>query len=334
LEIRCGVMATRLLFEGKRAVGVEYLRGKKTEQVQGHEIILCGGAINSPQLLQLSGIGRAEDLREVGVDVLHDLPGVGYNLQDHLEVYVQYACKQPVSLYPDLNPLRQLWIGAQWLFGRTGHGATNHFEGGGFIRSNDTVRYPNLQYHFLPIAIRYDGTAPSGGHGYQVHVGPMNTDVRGRVKLRSTDPHEHPSLLFNYLSTEQECREWVEAIQCTRNIMTQPAFDPYRGAELAPGADAQTDDEVLDFIREEGESAYHLCSTCRMGTDADAVVDPAFRVHGIAGLRVVDASVFPALTNGNIYAPILMVAEKAADVILGKDPLPAEHLDFYVAGSG
>jgi len=329
LDVVLRALVTRICFEGKRATGVEYLVNGTPHQATAGEIICCGGSINSPQLLQLSGIGNAPELQDLGIDVVHDLPGVGENLQDHLEVYVQYACKQPVSLYPSLKFYNQPFIGAQWLFARSGAAASNHFEGGGFIRSNDRVTHPNLQYHFLPIAIRYDGTAPAQGHGYQVHVGPMNTDVRGHVKIHSADPRTYPRILFNYLSTEQERREWVEAIHCTRNIMTQPAFDPYRGEELAPGEDAQSDEEILDFIAREGESAYHPSCTCAMGYDDTAVVDANLRVHGIEGLRVVDASIMPTLTNGNIYAPVLMIAEKAADEILGKEPLPASEAAWY-----
>ena len=329
LTVKCKAMTTRILFEGNRAVGVEYTRGKRTFKAYGGEIISCGGAINSPQLLQLSGIGNGRELAALGIDVVRDLPGVGENLQDHLELYVQYACKQPVSMFPCLKWYNQPWIGLKWLFGGTGEAATNHFEAGGFIRGNDRVDYPNLQYHFLPIAIRYDGSAPNEGHGYQVHVGPMNTDVRGHVKLKSADPADYPSILFNYLSTDQEKREWVEAIRKTREIMTQPAFDELRGKELAPGAQAQTDEEILDFVAREGESAYHPSCTCAMGTHDMAVTDPELKVHGVEGLRVVDASVMPYVTNGNIYAPVMMIAEKAADIILGNTPLPPEHAPFY-----
>lgn len=329
LQVRCRTMATRILFKGKRAVGVEYARGKRIEKAYGGEIISCGGAINSPQLLQLSGVGRASDLSALGIDVVADLPGVGENLQDHLELYVQYACRQPVSMYPALKWYNQPWIGLKWLFGRKGEAATNHFEAGGFIRGNDQVAYPNIQFHFLPLAIRYDGSSPQAGHGYQVHIGPMNTDVRGHVKVTSSDPATYPRILFNYLSTEQERREWVEAIRKTREIMTQPAFDPFRGEELAPGAAVRSDEEILDFVAREGESAYHPSCTCAMGTHAMAVTDPELRVHGVENLRVVDASVMPYVTNGNIYAPVMMIAEKAADLIRGNTPLAPEPLPYY-----
>ena len=327
LEVRTGAQVARILFEGKRATGVELRRGRQIEVLRAGEIICCGGAINSPQVLQLSGIGPAPLLERHGIDVVHDLPGVGENLEDHAEVYVQHACTQPVSLYPALKWWRQPWIGAQWLFGRRGTGATNHFEAGGFIRSNDEVSYPNVQYHFLPIAIRYNGASALKGHGFQVHVGPVRSDVRGHVRIKSPDPREHPEVVFNYLSTDQDRREWVEAIRCTRRILGQPALAPFRGPELAPGPAVESDEEILDFVRRELESAYHPSCSCKMGSHEMAVTGPDLRVHGIDGLRVVDASVMPAVTNGNIYAPVLMIAEKAADMIQGHTPLtPAEGL--------
>ena len=329
LTLRCKALATRILLEGNQAVGVEYRRGQQLHTARGAEVICCGGAINSPQLLQLSGVGPADRLAPLEIDVAHDLPGVGEGLQDHLEVYVQYACTQPVSLFPALAWWRQPWIGAQWLFGGTGTGASNHFEAGGFIRSNDQVDLPNVQFHFLPIAIRYDGTAPAAGHGYQVHVGPTLSDARGWVRVRSADPEQHPSIRFNYLSTAQDRREWVEAIRCARTILTQPAFDALRGDELAPGPETQSDEQILDFIARQGESAYHPSCTCRMGTDPDAVTDPQLRVHGLQGLRVVDASVMPSVTNGNIYAPVLMIAERAADIIRGDTPPEPSAAPFH-----
>jgi len=332
LTVRTKTHVNRILFEGTRAVGVEVRRGAGTQVYRGGEIICCGGAIGSPQILQLSGVGPARELEALGIDPVLDLPRVGENLRDHLELYVQYACTQPVSLFPSLSKLKQPGIGYRWLFHREGTGASNHFEAGGFIRTNDDVAYPNVQYHFLPIAIRYDGSAPAAGHGYQAHVGPVLSDAMGSVKLRSADPREHPKILFNYLSTEKDRKEWVEAIRATRNILTQPAFDELRGDELAPGADVQTDAEILDFVAREGESAYHPSCTCRMGTDDGAVTDPAFRVHGLEGLRVVDAAAMPEITNGNIYAPVLMMAEKAADLLLGNTPLAPSTAGFYRHG--
>ena len=295
-------------------------------------MITCGGAINSPQLLQLSGVGNRKHLESLGIDVVHELDGVGENLQDHLEVYIQWASKKPVSLYDSLKHSAKPKIGLQWLFQRKGIGASNHFEAGGFIRSNDEVKYPNLQYHFLPLAIRYDGKAPKEGHGFQLHVGPMNTDVRGSIKIKSSNPDVYPEIKFNYLSTEQEKKEWIEAIHCSRKLIEQPAFDELRGEELAPGKDVQTDEEILDFVAREGESAYHPSCTCKMGHESDpmAVVDSELKVIGIEGLRVVDASVMPYVTNGNLYAPVMMIGEKAADMIIGNPPLAAEHVDYYV----
>ena len=323
--------ATRVLFERKRAVGVEYAqKGRGTRTVRAGEVILCGGAINTPQLLQLSGVGNAEWLRPLGLDVVADLPGVGANLQDHLEVYVQFACRQTVAVDPHISWLRKLGVGAEWLFKRTGIGATNHFEGGGFCRSNDDVAYPNLMFHFLPMAIRYDGTAPSTGLGYQVHVGPMYSDARGTVRIRSRDPRQPPALQFNYLSTDQDRREWVEAIRVARRILNQAAFADYNGGEISPGPGVETDAEILDWVRRDAETALHPTCTAKMGTGPDAVLDPrSMRVHGVDGLRVVDASVFPYVTNGNTYAPTMMVAEKSADLILGNTPLPPADTPFF-----
>jgi len=331
LKIMTRVLVTRILFEGKRAVGVEISQGRgRVQKLYAGEVICCGGAINSPQLLQLSGVGNADELAALGIAVVQNLPGVGENLQDHLEVYIQHICTQPVSMYPALQWYNKPWIGAQWLFLRSGPAATNHFEAGGFIRSNDEVAYPNLMFHFLPLAIRYDGTSPSGGHGYQVHVGPMYSDARGTVKLKSADPTVYPALRFNYLSTEQDRQEWVEAIRCARHILGQQAFDEFNGGEISPGPTVQSDAEILDWVAHDGETAYHPSCTCKMGTDELAVVDPAsMKVHGVEGLRVVDASVMPCVTNGNIYAPTMMIAEKAADLILGNQPLSPVQVQFY-----
>jgi choline dehydrogenase len=331
LKVRTRAFVTRIVFEGTRAVGVEVARGRAgVERIDAGEVILSGGAINSPQLLQLSGVGRADDLAALGIPVVADLPGVGAHLQDHLEVYIQYRCLLPVSMQPALQLWRRPFIGAEWLFLRRGPGATNHFEGGGFVRSNDDVRYPNLMFHFLPLAVRYDGSGPKGGHGYQVHVGPMYSDARGSVKTVSTDPRVHPALRFNYLSTDQDQREWVEAVRVARRLLNQPGLARYNGGESSPGPSVETDEEILDWVRRDGETALHPACTTRIGVDPESVLDPlTMRVHGLAGIRVVDASSMPYVTNGNIYAPVMMLAEKAADLILGNTPLPPESVEFY-----
>jgi choline dehydrogenase len=334
LEVRCRAFVRRILFDGTRATGVEVVERGRALTVRAGEVILCGGAVNSPQVLQLSGIGNADELSRLGIEVVQDLRGVGENLQDHLEVYVQHACTQPVSVAPALKKFKRPWIGFLWLFFRAGPGATNHFEAGGFARSDDDVRYPNLMLHFLPVAVRYDGTQPEGGHGYQLHIGPMSSDARGSVKITSTDPRVHPALRFNYLSTDQDRREWVEAVHCARRILGQPAFAPFSGGEISPGPGVETDEQILDWVRRDAETALHPSCTCRLGTDELAVVDPwTMRVHGVDGLRVVDASVFPSITNANLYAPTMMTAEKAADLILGNTPLPPEPTPFYRHGS-
>jgi len=330
LEVRCRTFVTKVLFEGTRAVGVELSDRGSRKEIRASEVILCGGAFNSPQLLQLSGVGNAEELSALGVDVVTNLPGVGENLQDHLEVYVQHSCTQPVSVAPALKFRNRPWIGAQWLFLRKGPGATNHFEGGGFARSNEEVAYPNLMFHFLPIAIRYDGTSPAADHGYQIHIGPMYSDARGSVKITSLDPNVHPAIRFNYLSTDQDRSEWVEAIRVARDILGQSAFDPYSGGEISPGASVSSDQEILDWVARDAETALHPSCTCKMGTDDMSVVDPStMRVHGLEGIRVVDASVMPYVTNANIFAPVMMVAEKAADLILGNTPAPPSTASFY-----
>jgi choline dehydrogenase len=331
LEVRTSALVTGITVDGRRATGVEYRAGGGHHRIEAGEVILAGGAINTPQLLQLSGIGDADFLRGLGIDPVHDLPGVGQNLQDHLEVYVQHASREPVSMQPHATQQwRRPWIGFQWLFLRRGPGATNHFEAGGFVRGDEDVSYPNLMFHFLPLAIRYDGTAPKAGHGYQVHVGPMYSDARGTVRIRSTDPREHPALVFNYLSTEQDRREWLEAISVARTILGQPAFERYDAGEISPGPGVASDQQILDWVGRDAETALHPSCTARMGTDELAVVDPAsMRVHGVDGLRVVDASVFPFVTNANIYAPVIMVAEKAADLIRGDTPMAPEPLPFY-----
>ena len=331
LTVKTRTLVTKIRFDAKKAVGVDVLvKGKKKASYDCTEVILCGGAINSPQLLQLSGVGDSDHLSSVGVETVHHLPGVGENLQDHLEVYVQHSCKQPVSLNPNLAFWRRPFIGAAWLFLRKGPGASNHFEGGGFARSNEDVGYPNLMFHFLPIAVRYDGTAPEGGHGYQVHVGPMYSNARGSVKITSNQATDAPAIQFNYLSTDQDKREWVEAIQVARTIMNQPAFEPYSAGEISPGSGVSTAEEILEWVRRDGETAYHPSCTCKMGIDEMSVVDPdSFKVHGVEGVRVVDASVMPVVTNANIYAPTMMIAEKAADLIKGNNLLPSEDITFY-----
>jgi choline dehydrogenase len=314
LEVRTRQFVERVVFEGTRAVGVRV----NGETIRANEVILCGGAINSPQLLQLSGVGPGELAR------VADLP-VGDNLQDHLEVYVQCASKQPVTMAPYYKWRRRPEVGLKWLLFKSGPGASNHFEAGGFIRSNDEVAYPNVMFHFLPIAVRYDGTAPQG-HGYQLHVGPMYSDARGTLRITSDDPRDKPALRFNYLSTEQDRREWVECVRAARSILEAPSFDAFNGGELSPGPSVSTDDEILDWVARDAETALHPSCTCAMGS----VVDPdTMGVYGLDGIRVVDASVFPYVPNGNIYAPTMMVAERAADLIKGNTPLAPENVSFY-----
>jgi choline dehydrogenase len=345
LKVVTSTQATKIVFSGTRATGVEFVIryaarplvevSAAPRRAYGGEVILCAGAFGSPQLLELSGVGNATELSALGIDVVADLPGVGENLQDHLEVYVQYGSKLPVSVAPALKWRNRPLVGARWLFGRSGPGATNHFEAGGFARSNDEVRYPNLMFHFLPIAIRYDGSAPAGGHGYQVHIGPMYSDSRGTVKITSRDPFAKPALRFNYLSTDTDKQEWAEAIRIARNILTQEAFAPFNDGELSPGPSVTTDEEILAWVARDAETALHPSCTCAMGTGPLSVTDPgSLRVHGVEGLRVVDASVMPYVTNGNIYAPVMMTAEKAADLIMGNTPLPPEDLPFYRHDAG
>jgi choline dehydrogenase len=330
LTVQCRALVTKLIFENKKVTGVNFeLPFGRKRTALAKEVILCGGAFNSPQLLQVSGIGDSEHLKKIGVEPVHHLPGVGANLQDHLEVYVQHSCTKPVSLNPMLKMRYRPFIGLQWLF-RRGAGSSNHFEGGGFIRGNDSFKYPNLMFHFLPIAVRYDGSAPAGGHGYQVHIGPMYSNSRGSVKIKSPDVRVKPELRLNYLSTPEDRQEWVEAIAAARKILSQPAFSEFDGGEISPGPECQTDSQVLEWVRRDGETAYHPSCTCKMGVDEMSVVDPlTMRVHGIDGLRVVDASVMPYVTNGNIYAPTMMIAEKAADIILGIDPLRPETVQYF-----
>jgi choline dehydrogenase len=336
LTVTTRALVHKVLFDGNRATGVRYevrtLRGTKVRTAQAKEVVLCGGAFNTPQLLQLSGVGNAEHLSSLGIPVVFDNPAVGEHMQDHLEVYVQHACSQPVSLQPNLKMWKRPFIGLQWLF-RKGPGASNHFESGGFARSNDDVEYPNLMFHFLPIAVRYDGSAPAGGHGYQVHIGPMYSDAEGSVRITSTDPKAKPELRFNYLSTDQDRREWVEAIRTARRILSQPGMAPYNGGEISPGPEVATDEQILEWVRHDGETALHPSCTARMGALEDGcVVDPeTMKVWGVEGLRVCDASAMRYVTNGNIYAPVMMMAEKAADLILGNTPLAPEPTPFHRA---
>ncbi len=336
LTITTRAMVNKVLFDGNRATGVEYtvrdLVGReRTHTVQAGEVVLCGGAFNTPQLLQLSGIGDASLLGSLGIPVVHDLPGVGQHMQDHLEVYVQYKCTQPVSMQPSLQFWRRPFIGADWLFRRKGPGASNHFESGGFARSNDDVGWPNLMFHFLPIAVRYDGTDSGVDHGYQVHIGPMYSNSEGSVTITSRDPKVKPALRFNYMSTPEDRREWVEAVRLARTILGQSAMDPFNGGEISPGPSVETDEEILEWVRKDGETALHPSCTCRMGAEDDSsVVDPlTMKVWGVDGLRVCDASAMRYVTNGNIYAPVMMMAEKAADLILGNTPLAPEYTEYY-----
>ena len=332
LTVLTGAFVTGIVMDGNTATGIKYTKRGEEHIVPAGEVILSGGAINTPQLLQLSGIGEKEHLQSLGIDPVVDLPGVGENLQDHLEAYIQYSCPLPVSEMPSLNKLKMPWIGLQWLLGRKGPAASSHFEGGGFIRSNEDVEYPNLMYHFLPLAVRYDGKKADTAHGFQVHVGPMYSDARGSIKIRSTDPAEHPSMVYNYLSTEQDRREWIEAVRRTREITSQQSMSAYNSGEISPGPSVQTDEEILEWVRNDAETALHPCCTAKMGPASDpmAVVDPnSMKVHGVENLRVVDASAMPYVTNGNIHAPVLMLAEKAADLILGKETLEPEYLDYY-----
>ena len=335
LTIVTHALTDRILFEGKRAVGVSYFKGDvynaKTANAK-REVLLCSGAIASPQILQRSGVGAAELLKRLEIPLVHDLPGVGENLQDHLEMYLQYSCTQPVSLYPALQMHNQPAIGAEWLFKGTGVGASNQFEAGGFIRSREEFAWPNIQYHFLPVAINYNGSNAVKEHGFQAHVGSMRSPSRGRVQVKSKDPRQHPSILFNYMATEQDWHEFRDAIRITREIMAQPALDPYRGREISPGEHVQTDEELDAFIREHAETAFHPSCTCKMGTDDMAVVDGQGRVHGIDALRVVDASIMPQIITGNLNATTIMIAEKIADKIRGRQPLPRSTTEYFTAG--
>ena len=334
LEVRTHALATRILFEGRRAVGVRYVQGEVEREVRSNrEVILAGGPINSPHLLKLSGVGPAGELQAAGIDPVHDLPGVGENLQDHLEFYFQVACTKPITLYAWQGPIGRAAIGAHWLMTRDGLGATNHFETCGFIRSRPGIRYPDIQYHFLPLAVTYDGRGLASEHGFQAHVGPMRSKSRGFVRLKSADPREYPRIQFNYMSHEDDWTEMRACVRLTREIFAQKAFDEYRGREIQPGERVQTDEEIDAFIREKVESAYHPSCSCKMGDPSDpmAVVDPETRVIGLEDLRVVDSSIMPSITTGNLNAPTIMIGEKAADHILRRPLAAASNASYYVA---
>ena len=326
LTVVSGALTERILLDGQTATGVRFRhRGQSVTARCRREVLCCAGAIGSPALLQMSGIGPAAVLREAGVPILHELPGVGENLQDHLEVFFQYECRQPITLNSKLGPLSKALIGARWLLFRDGLGATNHFESCAFIRSSAGVKWPDIQYHFLPAAMSYDGRAAFDGHGFQVHVGPNKPRSRGHVRIHNDDPEAKPRICFNYLQHPEDVASWRRCIRLTREILEQPALDAYRGREIQPGSGVRSDAEIDAWVRANVESAYHPAGSCKMGAadDPAAVVDPDCRVIGIDGLRVVDASVFPTLTNGNINGPTIMVAEKAADLVLGRPALPA-----------
>ncbi|WP_421565297.1 choline dehydrogenase [Ochrobactrum sp. EDr1-4] len=326
-------LARKIVMEGKRAVGVEIEAGRTFSTIRARrEVIIAASSINSPKLLMLSGIGPAAQLKEQGIEVVADRPGVGQNLQDHLEVYIQQECTQPITLYSKLNLFSKARIGAEWLFFKTGDGATNHFESAAFVRSKAGVEYPDIQYHFLPVAIRYDGKAAAQSHGFQAHVGPMRSKSRGSVTLRSANPREKPVIKFNYMSHEDDWADFRHCVRLTREIFGQDAFAAYRGAEIQPGAKVQSDDEIDNFLREHVESAFHPCGTCKMGSvdDPMAVVDPECRVIGVEGLRVADSSIFPRITNGNLNGPSIMTGEKASDHILGRTPLARSNQEPWI----
>ena len=329
--VRC--FARRVVIEDGRAVGVEVDRKGQREVIRARrEVIVAASSINSPKILMLSGIGAGAHLAEHGIEMVADRPGVGANLQDHLEVYIQQASIQPITLFKHWNMIGKGTAGVEWVLKHTGLGASNHFESAGFIRSSAGVKYPDIQFHFLPIAVRYDGTAAAEGHGYQAHVGPMRAKSRGAVTLASADPLEKPKIRFNYMSEQQDWVDFRHCVRVTREVLGQEAFVPYRGREIQPGEDVQSDDEIDGFIKEHAESAFHPCGTCRMGAvdDPASVIDPEGRVIGVNGLRVSDSSIFPRITNGNLNAPSIMVGEKMADHILGKVPLAPENAQAWI----
>lgn len=334
LTVRTHALATRLLFDAQRASGVVYRRGSAQQSVRARrEVIVSGGPINSPQLLKLSGLGPGAELAAHGIAVVRDLPGVGENLQDHLEFYFQVACREPITLFSSMNPLAKALIGLRWLLFKDGLGATNHFETCGFIRSRAGIRYPDIQYHFLPMAVSYDGSSLASEHGFQAHVGPMRSKSRGWVRLRTKDPSDKPKVQFNYLSHADDLQEMRACVRLTRELFAQPAFDRYRGREIQPGDEVQSDAALDAFIRDKVESAYHPSCTCKMGSanDTMAVVDSEARVFGVEGLRVVDSSIMPSITNGNLNAPTIMLAEKIADHIIGRPLLAPSDAPYFEA---
>ncbi|BCO19976.1 oxygen-dependent choline dehydrogenase [Alteromonas sp. KC3] len=327
LTVVTGALVTKVLLEDKKATGVEYqVKGKTHNAISGKEVILSAGSIGSPHILQLSGIGETHALNAAGIEVKHHLPGVGQNLQDHLEFYFQYKCKQPITLNRKLGLISKGLIGARWLLNRSGLGATNHFESCAFIRSKPQVEWPDIQYHFLPAAIRYDGKSAFDGDGFQVHVGHNKPKSRGSVTIQSSDPKVPPKIVFNYLQHKEDIEGFRACVRLTREIISQSAFDDFRDGEIQPGEHIQSDEEIDAFVRDAVESAYHPSCSCKMGEDDMAVVDSDTKVHGIKGLRVVDSSIFPTIPNGNLNAPTIMVAEKAADIILGKPRLPEQNV--------
>ena len=333
LKLISGVLTRKVVMDGKRAIGIEYEKnGNITEVAAIKEVILTAGSVGSPQLLQLSGIGPEKVLQNAGVNVVHNLPGVGENLQDHLEVYFQYHCKQAITLNGKLDLISKGLIGTRWMLFKDGLGSTNHFESCGFIRSRAGLKWPNIQYHFLPAAMRYDGGKAIEGHGFQVHVGPNKPESRGRIWIKSADPKAKPGILFNYISTEQDKQDWRDTIRLTRELLNQPAMDTYRGDEIQPGIQITSDADIDQWVKENVESAYHPSCTCKMGADNDpmAVLDSQCRVRGIEALRVVDSSIFPTIPNGNLNAPTIMVAEKAADIILNNQPLAVTKVDSWI----
>ena len=332
LTVLTKASANRLIQDGQRIRGVEFsYRRRSCKVLANNDVILSGGPINSPKLLMLSGIGPADHIREFGITPTHSLPGVGQNLQDHIEIYLQMDCTQPVSLYKYYNLIGKALVGAQWLFMRSGLGASNSFEVGGFIRSRVGIEHPNIQYHFFPMAVRYDGKSPNDSHGFQAHVGPMRSKSKGWVKLRSADPDDHPRICFNYLSQEEDLEEFRASVRLTREIFAQDAFAPFRGSEISPGKDVQSDAEIDAFVKGAVESAYHPSSTCKMGSDEMAVVDSECKLRGLEGLRVVDSSIMPSIVSGNLNAPTIMIAEKAADIIAGNAPLTPSDAPVYIA---